>query len=219
MNDTLSLLKDKLKSISVPLIACIIFALVCSLLTYHYTAKHYQAKYNTLNEKYVALNNEYTQFKSAISDTEKEREDKIIAKAETDKQNKVPVVAPLFQDTTTTISYDSKQSKNDADVEITNTVNPVKVSYNGKTEELNTTTTEKQTTEGGKVVVKQDTTTTIDIDSIVNRQIADRIDDYNQKIKDLNHDKAVLKRQKTQQTIWGAIIGIGIGHGAGLIKF
>lgn len=180
-------------------VVAIIIALVCSFVTYHYTAKHYQAKYD-------ALNAEYTAFKAQYQAIVVEKENAIIAKAQADKAAKVPVVEYIKGDTVTEIQYVEKQSKNDADIEITNKAKPIIVSYNGQKEQLPTTTTEGKTIADGKTTITQETTATLDIDAIVNRQIANRIAEDDHKI-------AVLKRQKTQNLVWGIIGGAVIGRG------
>jgi hypothetical protein len=177
--------------------ATILVALICSGITYHYTAKHYQEKYNALNAQFDAFKAEYS---SVIN----EKEQAIIDKAIAEKKANTPVKEYLKGETVTQLQWVEKESKSDASVEINSKTNPIVVSYNGKKEELPTTTTEGKDIKDGKVVVTQQTTATLDIDSIVNRQIANRI------LED-EHKEKVLKREKTQQTIWGTVAGFVIG--------
>lgn len=177
----------------------LVLAMVCSALTFHFTAKHYQAKYDALNEQFIS-------YKTTHPDAdENQREKAIIDKAILDKKNNVPVTETVGSETKTIIQYVEKTSKSDADIEVTNKAKPITVSYNGKTSELATTNTEKQTTDAdGKVVITQQTAATIDIDSIVKREIANKI------LED-DHDKAVLERQKKQNAFWGTVAGFAIG--------
>jgi len=179
----------------------VILMLISSAVTYHYTAKHYQEKYDTLNS-------EYTNYKANHPDaTEtKTSEQAIIDKALNDKKNDTPVTETIGTESKTTIGYAQKQSADDADIEITNTANPVLISYNGKTEALKTTTSENQTTNAdGKVVITQQTSAVLDITDTVNRAIA-------QRVLDDEHKEEVLRRQKTQQTVWGVVAGVAIGY-------
>lgn len=183
------------------IIYVLVVGLIFSGLTYHFTAKHYEAKYETLNT-------EFTIYKASHPDANdtKTAEQTIIDKALNDKKNNVPVTENVGEETNTVIKYVPKETASDADVEITNTPKPVVVSYNGKTEELKTNTTESQSkTADGKVVVTQQSQATIDIDSIVNREIANKV------LED-EHKEMVLKRQKTQQTFWGVVGGIAVGY-------
>jgi hypothetical protein len=178
-------------------IVAISVILLCCIATFAFTAKHYQAKYD-------ALNAEYTAFKAKYSTIEKEKEQAVIAQALAEKAAKTPLKEYIQGDTVTKFVYAEKESKDDATVEMNSTVNPIVVSYNGKKEELPTTTTEGKTIQDGKVVITQQTTSTLDIDSIVKREIANRI------LED-EHKQAVLKRQKTQQTGWGFVLGVVAG--------
>ena len=187
------------------LIIALVTAVLCSLVTYHFTAKYYSAKYDTLNE-------DYTNFKAQYSSIVKEKEDAVIAQALAEKKAKTPVKELVKGDTVTEIQYVEKESKKDSGLEMTSTVDPVSVTYNGKTEELATKTTDGKEIVDGKFVVTQKSSTTIDIDAIVKREIANRIlEDENQRLL-LEHDKDVLKRQKLQNTIWGTVAGVAIGR-------
>ena len=187
-----SILSDKHKGLFIGLFLGVILALVCSVLTFHYTSTYYQNKLST--------------YQATHPDTGETKEEKaLIDQAIKDKQNKVPLTETVGQGTTTEISYQAKTSKDDADVEVTNTIKPVVVSYNGKKEELKTITSENQTTGAdGKVVITQQSSAVLDIDSIVKREIANTI------LED-EHQKAVLERQKKQNAFWGAVGGYVVG--------
>lgn len=177
-----------------------ILVLITSALTYHYTAKHYQSEYDTLSAQ-------FTTYKVNHPDTtELKTEQAIIDKALDDKKNNVPITEAVGTESTTTIQYVQKQSSNDADVEVTNAAKPISISYNGTISQLKTNTTETQsTTADGKVVINQQTSAVLDVTGIVNEKIANRI------LED-EHKEQVLKRQKTQQTVWGVVAGVAIGH-------
>lgn len=191
------LLTEQDKGILKYILATLVVALVFSGITYYYTAKHYQ-------EKYDALNKEYTDFKAVYSDVVKEKEDALIAVSLAEKKAKTPLIETVKGETQTIIQYVEKESSSDASIEISSKQNPISISYNGQKQELSTTTTEGKEIKDGKVVVTQQSSATIDIDSIVKREIANTI-------LDKDHEIAVLKRQKTQQTGWGFLIGVGAG--------
>ena len=192
-------LSDKQKGLTQGLIMGVVLALICSVLTFHYTSSYYQDKCTQIENKLSAYQATHP------DDGEAKKEQDLIAKAIADKQNKVPLTETVGQENTTEISYQAKTSKDYADVEVTNTIKPVVVSYNGKKQELKTVTSENQTVGAdGKVVITQQSAAVLDIDSIVNREIANKV------LED-DHDKAVLERQKKQNAFWGAVGGYVVG--------
>lgn len=197
-------LTSKQQSIFKILLLILVVGLISSGLTYHYTKQHWSNKYDALQAQYDT----YAANHPDSADDGPTAEDKIIAKALDQKKENVPVKETIGTTEKTVIYYTQKESKDDSDVQVTNKPQSISVSYNGKKQEIPTTNTEGQSIENGKLVVDQKQSATIDIDSIVNREIANKI------LED-EHKQAVLKRQKTQQTIWGTVIGVGIGYLAG----
>ena len=194
MANFISLIQNKYFRIAIGIIAII---LVSSLLTYHYTSKHYQ-------DKLDALQYEYNDYKSKYSASVDEREQSIISNAIADNENNTEVVAPIAQSSKAEIVYVEKTSKSDSDVEVTNTTAPVVVSYIGRQETLPTKTTENKEIKDGKVVITQENTTKLDVTDIVNREIANTVTKKDTEIKH-------LKREKKQDTFLGVVGGILIG--------
>jgi hypothetical protein len=177
----------------------LVSALLSAGLTYHLCSKHYNAKYEALNEEFII-------YKANHPDSDENvREQEIIDKALQDKKNNVPLIAPIGTKETTSIYYTNKTSKDDADVEMESKPTGITVSYNGKKETLPTVNKETQEkTEDGKLVIKQEQAATLDVTSIVNREIA------NKELEHM-HNEEVLKRQKKQQTFWGVVGGVALG--------
>ena len=94
------------------------------------------------------------------------------------------------------------------DVQIQNDPVKIAVSYNGKVEELKGSPNEKQKFENGKLVVDQTNVATIDIDSIVNREIANKVLEY-------EHMTQVKDRQKKQVGWWSGVGGFAAGYAVG----
>jgi len=197
-------LTDSQKASVKNIAAIIIIALVCSIATYQYTAKYYQGKLD-------ALNLEYNTFKATYATVIDDKEKAVIAVAKAEKAAGVPLKEYIKGDTIVKTEYVEKATKNDASIEVTNKVNPIVVSYNGKKQELPTTNLDGTAIVDGKTVITQETTSTLDIDSIVKREIANTV-------LGMEHEQAVLKRQKTQQTVWGTLIGVGVGYAASTIS-
>ena len=190
----LDLLKNKYFQM---FLGALLIILVTAGVTYHYTAKYYQ-------DKLDAVQTELTDYKAKYSASVDEREQAIINKAQSDNAKNTPVVAPITQASTATVSYEEKSSADDADVQVSNTTKPVVVSYNGITEALPTTTTQNKEIKDGKVVITQENTAKLDVTDIVNREIANTID---KKDTEIGH----LKREKIQNTFWGVVGGFAIG--------
>lgn len=159
---------------------------------------------NFYKEKLNEVNTELTNFKAQYSTVIKEREEAIIAKALADQKAKTPVKEYVKGDTVTEIQYLPKESSSDADLSLTSKPMNLSFEYNGVKQPVNAVTSEGKQFVDGKWVITQQTQATLNVDDIVNRQIANKINEE-------EHDKAVLKRQKTQQTFWGTVIGVGIG--------
>lgn len=195
-------------SLKTTIIACLISILLAAGLTFYFCHNYYTAKYNTLQT-------EYNDYKTKVAEITNKDEDTTIAKAEAEKTANIPVTENIDTTATTTISEESKTSSSDADVEMTSTVQPIVVSYNGKKETLPTTTTESQSTVGNKVVIGQQTQATLDVSTIVNREIANRIDADNKTIAD-NKAKAASDLKKmdksgNRKSAWCLVGGIAIG--------
>lgn len=175
------------------LIALIIGIIVGWAITYNF----YDAKLKDVTEQL----NEY---KAKYSTVQKEKEDAIIAKALADHKAKTPVKEYIKGDTITTVEYVEKESAKDADLSITNPPTKVVMEYNGEKQELQTINSEGKVFKDGKWIIKQESQTVLNVDDIVNRQIAITIEEK-------EHQKKVLQRQKIQNGIWGLAIGYGIG--------
>lgn len=197
-------LTDNQKSVIKTLILILVVGLLAAGLTYHYTNAHWEAKYSTLQ-------NEYDVYRVNHPDTGDKlgNEQAVIDKALAEKAANVPLKEAVGLEGQTAISYQPKTTPKDSDVEINSDPTTISVSYNGKQEVIPTkTTTEQGVTDDGKVVVNQKQAATIDIDSIVNREIANKI------LED-DHKQMVLERQKKQQTFWGVVGGVAVGYLAG----
>ena len=197
-------LTDTQKSVFKTLILILVVGLLSAGLTYYYTNAHWETKYSTLQ-------NEYDVYRVNHPDTGDKlgNEQAVINKALTEKEAKVPVKETIGLEGQTVIGYQPKSTPTDSDVEINSEPTTISVSYNGKQETIPTkSTTEQGVTTDGKVVVNQKQAATIDIDSIVNREIANKV------LED-EHKQAVLERQKKQRTFWGVVGGLAVGYLAG----
>jgi hypothetical protein len=178
-------------------------------ITFYLCDKHYTAQYNQLQT-------EFANYKSDVKQIKDKDEEETIAKALREKEENKPVTETTMSDETTTIEAVQKESASDADVQMTNTVKPVVISYNGKTQELKTTTTESQNkTADNKVVITQQTQATLNVDDIVNREIANRIETDNKTIKD-NKEKAAadlkkMNKEGNRKSGWCFIGGVLAG--------
>lgn len=175
------------------LIALIIGIIVGWAITYNF----YDAKLKDVTEQL----NEY---KAKYSTVQKEKEDAIIAKALADHKAKTLVKEYIKGDTVTKVEYVEKESSTDADLSITNPAPKVIMEYNGEKQELAAVTKEGKKLVDGKWVITQESSTVINVDDVVNRQIALTIEEK-------EHQKKVLERQKIQNGIWGLAIGYGVG--------
>lgn len=196
-------------SLKYTIIACIISILLAAGITFYLCDKHYTAQYNQLQT-------EFANYKSDVKQIKDKDEEETIAKALREKEENKPVTETTMSDETTTIEAVQKESASDADVQMTNTVKPVVISYNGKTQELKTTTTESQNkTADNKVVITQQTQATLNVDDIVNREIANRIETDNKTIKD-NKEKAAadlkkMNKEGNRKSGWCFIGGVLAG--------
>ena len=159
--------------------------------------------HNYYEKKLAAVNTELTDYKSKYGATAQEKEKALIDKAIAEKKANTPLKEYVKGDTVTEIQYVEKTSSRDADLQMT-TGSTVVASFNGQEMVLPAEDKKGMKLVDGKWVIDQQSKVTLDIDSIVNRQIANTI-------LEKDHEIEVLKRQKTQQTFWGTVIGAGIG--------
>ena len=158
---------------------------------------------NFYDKKLDTVTAELNDWKAKYGTTAQEKEKALVDKALAEKAAKTPVKEYVKGDTVTEIQYVEKESSKDVGLQMT-AKNTVSASYNGQTMTLPAETKEGMKLVDGKWVIAQESKVTLDIDSIVNRQIANTI-------LEKDHEIEVLKRQKTQQTFWGTVIGAGIG--------
>lgn len=196
-------------SLKYAIIACIISIIIAAGLTFYLCDNHYTAKYNQLQS-------EYNDYKAKTVDIVNKDEAATIAKAEAEKAQNKPITETATTEATTTIEAVQKDSSNDADVQVTSNPKPIIVSYNGKQQELKTTTTESQTkTADNKVVITQQTQATLNVDDIVNREIANTVDNYKATIK-ANDEKAKsdikkMNKEGNKKSAWCLVGGVLIG--------
>lgn len=180
------------------LIAVVVFFGLGSLTGFYFTQKYYAPKLEAANAEVTALNAKY-------STVEQEKEDAIIAQAIAEKKANTPVKEVVQGTNTTSIQYVAKTSASDPDLAVTNEPATVSFSYNGQITKAKTTTTESGKTVDGKWVVTQQNSTTLNVDDIVNRQIANTILERDAK-------ERVLERQKKQNLFWGIVGGATVGY-------
>jgi len=169
---------------------------------WYFTHKYYAPKLTTLQT-------EYDNFKAEYQTTVDKGEQTIINKAIADKIAKKPVTEKVTNESSTSIEYTQKTSASDADISVTSTPSTIQLEYNGVKTALTTTDTSSTSkTADNKVVINQQSVTTLNVDDIVNRQIANTI-------LEKNHEEDVLKREKKQNLFWGAVGGLAIGYVVG----
>ena len=159
--------------------------------------------HNYYEKKLATVNAELTDYKSKYGATAEEKEKALIDKAIAEKKANTPLKEYVKGDTVTEIQYVEKASSKDPDLQMT-TGSTVVASFNGQEMTLPAEDKKGMKLVDGKWVIDQQSKVTIDVDSIVKREIANTIEKE-------EHEKAVLKRQKTQQTIWGTVAGVVIG--------
>lgn len=182
------------KSIIIGLLVALILGIVIGG---YFTHKYYAPKLVAETALVTDLNAKYS---TAID----EKEAAIVAKAVADEKANTPVIVTAKGETVTQVEYVEKASSTDSDASLTTTA-AYKFEYNGTQYDVPTKTVATNNVKDGKLVLTQTTTNVMNVDDIVNRQIANTV------LKS-NHDIAVLKRQKKQDTVWGVIIGVGIGR-------
>ena len=159
----------------------------------------------TLNKQYSGINDKLTIAQQMAKDTLLEKEKLLIEIAKKDAALSKPVVAQTETKVVTEYVYKEKENVNDADVKITGNSPVMKLDYYGKVYNLEAQRTNNNSEfKGGTLVTTQNSEFKIDVTDIVNREIATTINKS-------EHEIAVLKRQKTQQTIWGVLGGAALG--------
>ena len=180
--------------------ATAIVGLVCFILgvgiTFYFGHNYYEKKLDTVTA-------ELNDWKSKYGTVAEEKEKALVSQALAEKAAKTPVKEYVKGDTVTEIQYVSKDSATDADLQMT-TKNNVVASFNGQEMTLPAEDKTGAKLVDGKWVIAQESKVTVDIDTIVKREIANTITEK-------DHEIAVAKRQKTQQTFWGIIGGAAIG--------
>lgn len=187
-----------------PYILCILVGL---LLGGWVVYDHLKPDINAANAEIAALKQEYA---TAIEEKEAAKIEAALA------AQKEPEKVYIQGEDKIEYVYVEKESPDDPDVDITSTGQEIKISYNGEIYDLpmqRTTTTTGVV--DGTLKIGQSSTATLDITDVVNREIANTILQKDAEIAKLENDKKVLERQKTQQTVWGSIIGFSAGFVAG----
>jgi hypothetical protein len=159
--------------------------------------------HNYYEAKITALNNKLTDYEARYSDSINQKEAAIIAKAKAEEKANTPVKEYIEGKTQTVVQWLEKESPKDADVKQTFT-NQMKYEYNGVQYDIPMTAKDGSAIKDGQLSINQTNSAVLNVDDVVNRQIANTI---NKKDKEIQ----VLEREKKQQTFWGTVIGFGVG--------
>lgn len=184
-------------------IALVVGALLGAALSFYYTNRYWTERYNALKTEFDAYQVTHPDQSNSVK-----TEEAIIKEALRRKEEKEPVEEKIVYQDRVVVEYVEKESPQDVDVQIQNDPVKIAVSYNGKVEELKGSPNEKQKFENGKLVVDQTNVATIDIDSIVNREIANKVLEY-------EHMTQVKDRQKKQVGWWSGVGGFAAGYAVG----
>jgi len=220
-------IKTDIISAKIVIIVAMVMFILGGGLGVYFTYTHYNAKLEVANATITDLTAKYSEIEAA-------KEAAIIAKAQAEDKANIPIVVSDTDKTTTSVSYEAKTSASDADTvvntstlhkfeyngvlydipEVKPTVKPTTTS-NGTTSVTGTSTNggaatgtktgeTTSTITGGKLVLTQQTVSVLNVDDIVNRQIADTVNKKDTQIR-------ILKREKVQQTFWGIVGGVVVG--------
>ena len=138
-----------------------------------------------------------------------EKEELLIENAKL--KDKEPEIVYVKGETQTKYVYVQKEKEDDPDVKIDSKPMEIKLSYNGQIVDLPMHSTSNSDIKEGTLYIGQQATGTLDVTSIVNREISKTILDKDLEIESLKQKNKQLQRKRTQDTVWGVLGGMAIG--------